>query len=526
MQRLIAVKKETVSLSSLCSTEPEAPADLLRRCSASTASTSGSKTSLISVNQSKTGANEYVCSFFIAIVFLLQCAFVQAQQFNSSNDLKWHVGCELFQMLLEDRGLTGMQSVESSLETPLSSVIVLTGDLWRLSPNILNGLIPFVRRGGNVLIASDQPKSMLGIGEIKAGPVKSNRAENRYLDFEDCLRIQDIDTSHESMIGVREIVLNRTAWLVLPTGFAANISLSWQVIASLPSDCLPAASSKQPLIAVGNGPTPNAGVMVMIADTSVLTNGMMWHGDNSTYAIRLAELLGRGQKTHMSFVVDGRVLSSYKDRLQPPSPTSLKLTNRQSLPVTQELPNTDFETRLRVANHVIKSVADSNILNEALANQPRPVNARRYSLAVLAMLAAAGVLLILMYVLRRVPAILPRQPIIPHLSAFEMDTSTKQRSSQYGPAAFILAREFCKECSGTISDKEWKNEGASFRHSLSIPNDKAFRDKLEYVRSFEICNLVPRVSEMEFLKLGKTIHQLREALHPPHHSNQKTDSCP
>ena len=465
-------------------------------------------------------------SYFIAMLFLLHCTFVQAQQFNSSNDHKWHVGCELFQMLLEERGLTMMQSVESSLNTPSNSIIVVNGDLLRFPPEIMTSLVSFVRRGGNVLIATDQPKFMPGIGEVKAGPVVSNRAENKYLDFSDCLRIEDIDTSHELMFGVREIVSNRTAWLVLPTGFAASISLRWRVIASLPPGCLPAASSEQPLIAVGIGPSQNAGVMVMIADTSILTNGMMWHGDNSTFAIRLAELLGRGQKTHMSFVVDGRVLSSYKERIQPPSPMSLNRTNRQSLPGTQELPNTDFATRLRIANHVIKSVADSNILNEALANQPRPVNATRYSLAVLAMLAVVGVLLILVYLLRRVPAIMQRVPIVPHLSAFEMDTSSKQRSSQYGPAAFILAREFCKECSGKIGEKEWKSEAASFRPSVSIPNDKAFRDKLEYVRSFEICKLVPRVSEMEFLKLGKTIHELRESLRPPHHSNQKSDSCP
>ncbi|HUP77073.1 MAG TPA: hypothetical protein VM260_00840, partial [Pirellula sp.] len=239
-----------------------------------------------------------------------------------------------------------------------------------------------------------------------------------------------------------------------------------------------------------------------------------------------AELLGRGQKTHMSFVVDGRVLTSYKERIQSPSSATLNRTSRQSLPGTQELPNTDFATRLRIANHVIKSVADSNIMNEALANQPRPVNAQRYSLAVLAMLALAGVLLVLVYLLRRVPAILQFQPNMSHLSALEMDTSSKLRSSQYGPAAFILAREFCKECSGKIGEKEGRSGAASFRPSASIPNDKAFRDKIEYVRSFEICNLVPRVSEMEFLKLGKTIHELRQSLCPPQNSNQKSDSCP
>ncbi len=93
-----------------------------------------------------------------------------------------------------------------------------------------------------------------------------------------------------------------------------------------------------------------------------------------------------------------------------------------------------------------------------------------------------------------------------------MESSLKNKHSQYGPAAFILAREFCKECSGTSGEKEWQNKATRFHNSGAIPNDKAFQEKLEYVRSFEISNPVPRVSEKEFLKLGKTIQELRQAL--------------
>ncbi len=457
-----------------------------------------------------------VGSLFVTLFFFWQCDLVLSQQTNPSSELKWHVGCELFQMLLEERGMATIQSLEASLNSPADSVIVLTGDLKRLRSDIVTILAPFVKRGGNLLIATDQPNLLPGMGEIKAGPVVATRVEDRYLNFQDCIRIQDIDTSHESMIGVREILSNRTAWLFLPIQSTGVDSFRWQVIASLPSDCLPTVSSEQPLIAVGKGSLQDAGVMVLIADTSVLTNGMIWHGDNVTFAIRLSELLGRGKKTGLSFVADGRVLSSYKSRMQTPKPMAgSNPTIEQPLPRIQDLPNTDLETKLRMANHVLKSVADSNILNEAMAKQPRPVNTKRYVYAVIALVAAAGVLLILAYLIRRAPALLRQQPTIPHRSAFEMDSSLKQRHSQYGPAAFILAREFCKECSGTSGEKGWRNKATGFHHSGAIPNDKTFREKLEYVRSFEICNLVPRVSEKEFLKLGKTIHELRQALHSP-----------
>lgn len=457
-----------------------------------------------------------VGSLVITLLFLWQCDCAQSQQTNQSSELKWNVGCELFQMLLEERGMATIQSLESSINSPADSVIVLTGDLKRLRSDILTILALFVKRGGNLLIATDQPNLLPGIGEIKAGPVVALGVDDRYFDFKDCIRIQDIDTSHELMIGVQEIVSNRTAWLSLPTNSARVNSLPWQVIASLPSDCSPSNSSNQPLIAVGTGSSQAAGVMVLIADTSVLTNGMIWHADNAPFAIRLSELLGRGKRTGLSFVADGRVLASYQARMQPPPPNiNSNRNNDQPAPRIQDIPNTDLETKLRMANHILKSVAESNILNEAMARQPRPVNTKVYVLAVLALVAAAFGLLFLAYLMRRIPARMRLQPTIPHRSAFEMDSGLKQRNSQYGPAAFILAREFCKECSGTSDEKGWRSKATGFHHSGAIPNDKAFREKLEYVRSFEISNLVPRVSEKEFLKLGKTIHELRQALQSP-----------
>ena len=456
-------------------------------------------------------------AIFICFVLLSAGSLVVAQTSMPQTEVKWQVGCELFQMLLEERGVSTFQTLESSLISPLNSVVVITGDVRRLPIETWPRLVQYVSRGGNVLIASDQPRSMTGIGEIKAGPVISNRSEDAYSDFRDCIRVRDIDASNDSMIGVKEIISNRTAWLVLPSKTSAVNPLRWNVIASLPPDCLPSASSQQPLIAVGGGSSPSAGTMIVVADTSVLTNGMMWHGDNAIFAIRVSEVLVRGKRTQLTFISDGRVLSSYKDRVLPPPPqtTSRSPSNSPPVPQIQNLPETDLATKLAIANHVLKNVEDSNILNEAMANQPRPVNARAYALAILGLAASALILLLLAYLIRRVPAILARQPVIPHLSAFEMDSGSKQSSSQYGPAAFILAREFCKECSGSSGERDWKTKATHFQLSASIPNEKTFRDKLEYVRSFEISNLVPKVSEREFLKLGKTIHELRQALRPP-----------
>ena len=453
---------------------------------------------------------------FYCAVLMANCTLVLAQTNIPQSEVKWHVGCELFQMLLEERGISNIQTLESSLSSPSNSVIVITGDLRRLPADSWTRLVQYVGRGGNVLIASDQPRIMTGIGEIKPGPVVATRSEDSYSEFRDCIRIRDIDATADEMLRVEEIISNRSGWLVLPEKTSSVNPLRWKVIASLPVDCLPSASSQQPIIAVGSGSTPIAGVMILVADTSVLTNGMIWHGDNVTFAIRVSEVLGHGKRSLLTFVADGRVLASYKNRVLPPPPIANRDPSKLPTgPQLQDLPETDLATKLLIANHVLKSVSDSNILNEAMANQPRPVNSRAYTLALLGLAAAVLTLLLLAFLIRRVPALLGRQPVIPHISAFEMESGTKKLSSQYGPAAFILAREFCKECSGSSGERDWKNKATHFQISEAIPNDRALREKLEYVRSFEIGNLVTKVSESEFLKLGKIIHELRQALRSP-----------
>lgn len=470
------------------------------------------------VNNSSSGrpsrANSLVVFCYLtAMVGCLQSVKLSAQQVTPADGTQWHVGCELFQMLLEERGASRMKPLEAALSDPLNSVIVLTDDLSVHRRELWSRLVKFAEKGGSVLIASDQPGLMSGIGEIKSGPVYSSLPEDVYLDHKDCLRIQRLDASHPIMQGVKQIISNRTAWLALPSTPSFRNPIRWQTVASLPRSSTPIISRDQPIIAISDPDTPMSGVMVLVADTSILTNGMLWHGDNAAFAIRLSETLCQDKKTDLTFLSGGKALSSYKDRIQNPMPNSR--SNEQSQAPQTELPNTDLDTALQVANHVLKSVADSNILNEAMANQPRPVNQKGYALTVLTMLATVGGLALLATIIRRLPALLNRSAVVPHLSVFHMESNLKNRQSQFGPAAFILAREFCKECSGTSGEKEWKNKATRYHHSGAIPNDKAFQDKLEYVRSFEISNLVPRVSEKEFLKLGKTIQELRDALRSP-----------
>ena len=333
-----------------------------------------------------------IAVFLATLLALVFCTCLQAKQATPSNEARWHSGCELFQMLIEERGVSNLQSLNASLNSPLTSVVVLTDELRSYPREFWPRLVKFVEKGGSVLIASDQSCLMSGIGEIKQGPVVSRQSEDIYLEHKDCLRIQQLNTEHPLMVGVKQIISNRTGWLVLPSEPSALNPLRWQTIASIPHSSSPVTSRDGPLIVMSDSSTKFAGVMVIVADTSILTNGMLWHGDNAAFAIRLSETLCRGSKTHMTFMSGGQTLSTYKDRIEPPKP-SLDSKDLPS-PGTAELPSTDLDTALQVVNQVLKSVEDSNILNEAMANQPRPVNPRGYALAVLVMLTVAGVLIL------------------------------------------------------------------------------------------------------------------------------------
>ena len=66
---------------------------------------------------------------------------------------EWHFRHELFQMLLEERGLKVAESLDAALESPRDSVIVMIGKLGRVHSANAENLSTFAERGGAVLLA-------------------------------------------------------------------------------------------------------------------------------------------------------------------------------------------------------------------------------------------------------------------------------------------------------------------------------------------------------------------------------------
>ncbi len=425
---------------------------------------------------------------------------------------EWHFRHELFQMLLEERDLKVAESLDAALASPRDSVIVMTGRLGRVNAAHAKNLSTFAERGGTVLLALDSTASIGGIANFTSTSITSEDSATQYQSHSDCLRVANLERSHPLMKGLSEIIVNRSGWLVLhPSQWK-----SWEVLATVPETCSPRRCRGQPLIAASLSGLADAGTMIVAADPSLFTNSMLWHGDNALFAIRVSELLCRGEKRRLAFIVDGLPLPSYraspllqrtaKPQPQPQKPTPLPVLIQNSPP-----PKPTLETTLRLANSVIQNVEESNILNEALINQPRPLNRRLYTWIVLVgLVAIMGAWLTLK--LEHTAAVSP-----PSLSARTMKTAlallkvNEDQARQHGEAAQMLVRDFCQELVAggpPIAD---------CRRCLDNPAVQPSLERMSASQRRELAGLIelaassdaPHISSRRLQQIGLLIHSLR-----------------
>ena len=233
---------------------------------------------------------------------------VDGETAGAALNSEWHFRHELFQMLLEERGLKVEGSLDAAVASPQDSVIVVIGKLGRANAAYAEKLSTFAERSGSVLLALDSTASIGGIASFTSTSITSEDLATQYQGHSDCLRVANLERSHPLMKGLNEIIVNRSGWLVLHP----SQGMSWEVLATVPETCSPRRCRGQPLIAASLSGLPDAGTMIVAADPSLLTNSMLWHGDNALFAIRVSELLCRGEKRRLAFIVDGVPLPSYR----------------------------------------------------------------------------------------------------------------------------------------------------------------------------------------------------------------------
>ncbi len=432
---------------------------------------------------------------------------VDAETAGTEQNSDWHFRHELFQMLLEERGLKAVESVDEALATPQESVIVLVGKQSRANSAYAEKVSAFAQKGGNVLLALDSSVSVSGLASFTSTFITSEDSATQYQGHADCLRVAELERTHLLMKGLSELVVNRSGWLALrPSQW-----MSWKVLATVPETCSPRRSRGQPLIAASMSDTLGVGTLIVSADPSLFTNSMLWHGDNALFAMRVSELLCHGEKRRLAFLVDDQPLPSYRA-----SPFLQQTAKPQTQPMPMPIPTQNapppkptLETALRLANSVIQNVEESNILNEVLINQPRPLNRRLYTWIILVGLVAftAAWLTIKM---EHTAGVRPPPPIVRTMQTAQTLLKSDDQA-RYGEAAQLLAREFCREISAghLPSSDSW--------HCLDNPAIQPSLEKMSKSQRRELASLIeladssdaPHISSRRLQQIGLVIHSLR-----------------
>ena len=419
-----------------------------------------------------------------------------------TTDSDWHFRYELFQMLLEQNGVQPTTDPQAALNDPRKSIIVLMGKLdGVLAPRTIER---FCEQGGSILIATDTRYSAGRIGEFYSAttPVTSRRSSDFYQGHEDCIVVTDI-AQHPLTEGVRSLVVNRTGWLAEPRWFRR----SWDVSATLPGNLRPSSASRQPLIATVNMPTGGDGKMILAADPSLFTNGMLWHGDNALLAINVSRLLSEGDKSTMSFIVSGQFSASYQE-----SPH----VNSSMPPIPEDipLPEPEAKTMLRIANSVIKRVEESNVFNEALANRPRNMPEPYFRRAVLFAFAVAALLFAVWVLISSGSAKRKPMPTRAMQSAHDLTSGQKVRAAEFGLSASLLAREFCRDVTGSATPAEWlRRLSTNAATGKSTIKSKDTQRELSTVLDLAVNTRTVHISRSRFEEIGRIIQKLKQLHH-------------
>ena len=253
--------------------------------------------------------------------------------------------------------------------------------------------------------------------------------------------------------------------------------------------------------------------MILVADESLFTNGMLWHGDNAVFAIQVSEILSGKQRNQLLFVRNGTPLPGYRESsaMRPPQ----KQANEYPLPAPPEnlqLPEPDFDTKLKLANAVIDEVQDSNLMNEILRDRPRQMRPLAYVKTVLLVLLILATLFVLWRLMQKrlqLPS-MPRNRFMQ--SVFSVMSSRQIKNSEFGTAIVILARDLCIELTGSRTETDWIRCLSERTTSPAKNLNVAQRRELTEILGFALHGATIHLSRSRFQVLGRAIKELR-ALH-------------
>ncbi|MCU0711844.1 MAG: hypothetical protein MUC43_07270 [Pirellula sp.] len=374
-------------------------------------------------------------------------------QLVDTTDENWVYRYDIFQAFLQRDGLLPTPTISEVLESPHESTIVLMGEVRRESVGTWIKLKEFVDLGGRILIAPDNFHSTVYFGETQPGPAKARLEESKFSGFDDCVRVTRFRSSHPLVSNLTELVTNR-AGAIRRIGITGD---SMQ-LAFLPDDCYPSEFAGKSILATGE--TQTNGAMVVLADPSILSNGMFSFGDNGEFASRLANYLSTDSRSKLFMSVDGQPVRLIRGIAGPRSPQGASAPE-EGEPATTE---PQFQTLLEVANSALQELANPEQINSRLKDQPRSINKRQYVIFVISALTVLLLLWGAVKLLSRSNRWLKYRRSVGTVTAESMLRNGYPGDVKNRMASEALAREFSRRWTGLSTASDWRQWLDDMRH--------------------------------------------------------------
>lgn len=492
----------------------------------------------MSSKQSIAGSHRHTLGLLMGLTVLIWCphgVIAQTSPGQGTAD-DWQWGYLGFRMLLQEKGLQDSSDLELTLQSPGQSVLVVFGKLNQLTRGEWLRLRRFVAQGGALLVAGEESCQIPGVTQLTEGPAESANELERYEQYSDVLLLP-CSGPHPLVQGLKSIVVNKTGWMTTPE----DTSLNWTVILQLSEQTTPVAARGQAVLLAGLDPAVEGGVMLISADRSLFSDGMLWHGDNSLLAINAVDLLCRGKRRLLNVIESGQLAErnpaasaggtsgasdaeSRRQRRNQDVATDSELPGQpprlnRKPPARLPAPQPDLQTLLQTANAVIDKVQDSNLLNETLRDRPRnmrPLAWLRTTLLILLILAG---LWILYQIFSRSAPALPTWKSRIMQSLFGVYSSQQLSRNEFGPAAQILCRSLCAEITGSEYETDWvqlKSRRNAPSNSAGLPS--SISRSLDEIVSIAINGSQMYLPRRKFRSLGRTIRELQVM----HRKNQQS----
>jgi hypothetical protein len=426
-------------------------------------------------------------------------SFAQVQTPSSppaSEQAVWHFRFDLFQMLLEHNGLKPVDSYEQALVNSHKTVFVFVG-----RPEVSSRDLQIIlNNGGAVLFATDAGVRLNGLFQLSPGSLEARKSYDRYQSYADCLRVSNLDHDHSAMHGVKELIVNRSGKI----NRLHQDSGTWQTIARLPKTTLVDDPGDSGLIAVYQPKHSHGGRMMLVADHSLLTNGMMWHGDNAIFAVNAGRWLCESsvmKPEQVFFMVHGVAQDSY---LLGPLASHLPTP-----PINGPPPPLTLSQQIEVANALVKTVEDSNVLNEMTTRWQKNLPQHIYWRTVLQLLTAILVLIGVFYLLKNTRRIIQFRPAPEAASALEISRSAREESLRQVEAIRILARNFCIDMTSSTNPDVWHQKLAVESASATARLSSTQRKDLAEILALADNKPPGKINRKRTLELVRRINELK-----------------